>query len=260
MIRTGAINWSNPVARCGLNDGLVSWWLGRGPRIGGGTWCDLCGRYNGTLTNMTPANDWVASTRPGGSQALDLDGSNDQATIPTMPMLTTFTLSCWVYPRSVTSGYDTIICNNGYSRGWFLTNVSSANRPNYYNSGDNLATTAVSLNTWSHVAVVYVAGSTCAHYLNGAANGSTTPSASGTEFNSIGAYNSTTFQFDGLLDDMRVFSRALSSAEVQALYADSLAGYPQTLNRLRRRFAYQAAGGGTMIPVFVHHYRMQGAA
>ncbi len=49
--------------------------------------------------------------------------------------------------------------------------------------------------------------------------------------------------FKGYLDDTRFFNRALSPAEVAALYAESLAGSLETLNWFRRRgIAFSLAG------------------
>jgi hypothetical protein len=39
-----------------------------------------------------------------------------------------------------------------------------------------------------------------------------------------------------------VFNRALSASEVSALYQESLAGYPTTLNWLRPRIYFDAGG------------------
>lgn len=59
------IDLSNPIASHGLNDGLVSWWLAIPNQMGTTIWKDLCGRYDGILTNMDPGTDWLVDNEDG---------------------------------------------------------------------------------------------------------------------------------------------------------------------------------------------------
>lgn len=63
-------------------------------------------------------------------------------------------------------------------------------------------------------------------------SGSQSPGTSGTQVFSIGQYRSTTY-FDGSLDDIHIYNRALSASEVRLLYNDSRMGYPDTLRRIK---------------------------
>ena len=275
MIRTGAINWSNPVAKCGLNDGLVSWWLGRGPRIGGGTWFDLCGKNHGTLTNMDPTTSWVGCTWPGANlRGLDFANVSDDivgcgnigAALPMTVILICKSgvgnpLFC-EYRSGTNNGWAVSASAVGTTGGVYLTfgGVAAYSLGRFIYSG-----------TWSFVAVTcsgnggtanaYVADMTYQAFSGGTPVTVGTMSGTPNVFAIGNSFVFTNFYAASSVADCRVYNRVLSEIEIRMLYADSLAGYPQTLNRLSRRFAYQAAAppAGT-IPVFVHHYRMQGAA
>lgn len=56
------VDWQDPINRqCSLNRGLVGWWMGTPLCFGGTRMVDLLNRNHGTLTNMDPATDWVAT-------------------------------------------------------------------------------------------------------------------------------------------------------------------------------------------------------
>lgn len=254
MIRTGAINWQNPVSRCGLNDGLVSWWLARGPWIGGGTWFDLCKRNNGTLTNMDPTTDWVGSSRIGGRYHLDFDGSNDWVNCGTNAALVQLTgemtVCAWIRPATGGSGNASAVgaFSSGSANAWRLGFNTATNKFNAFWGGGSIgvSTSTLTLDAWSHAGWTRSgsAGSwSLALYKNGiqdnTASTATNPTNSTTA--TIGATDSAGTPFLGMIDDVRVYSRALSTGDFAQLYSDSLAGYPQTLNRIERRMGYVAA-------------------
>lgn len=84
-----------------------------------------------------------------------------------------------------------------------------------------------------HFFVLAYDGTTLRGYFDGSLVGSTSASGNGTSgytnsFHTIGCTvgtgDSPTFHFSGLIDDHGVFSRSLSSSEVEQLYRDSLGG------------------------------------
>ena len=81
------------------------------------------------------------------------------------------------------------------------------------------ASTFPGLNQWVMVTATYD-GNAAKMYINGVLGGSSNISSSVTSTNMfIGASNSGGYQdFPGLIDDVRIYNRALSAAEVQALY------------------------------------------
>src|SRR5262245_39512882 len=91
------VNWGHP-----LNRGLAGWWLALPWWRGGMRWRDLCGKSHGLLTNGPV---WKgAYSRPGGSGAVDFDGTNDIVTIANNNTLditgSQISYGCWVYPRT----------------------------------------------------------------------------------------------------------------------------------------------------------------
>jgi hypothetical protein len=215
--------------------GLIGHWK-MDDGAGNATAADSSSGNTGTLTNMDPNTDWVAG-KIGG--ALDFDGTNDSVTT-TLPQLTTaITIAAWVYLSSDRNDYETIV-----ARG------STTDRPNYefrwgsggsddrlelvWRKSDDTAHAWITSNTqsldatvgqWAHLAVTHAWGTTnSAFYVNGnvqsASTNTTLPYTGGTQSGSIGAllYNSDTNPLLGKIDDVRVYNRALSAAEITALY------------------------------------------
>lgn len=139
-----------------------------------------------------------------------------------------FTACAWVYPTSFGSG-NTAILKNGETGvgngGYFLFLTSSGD---FKVSLTGTATTldsgvTLSLNTWTHLAFIRNSG-TCQCYVNGVAQGS---SNSGTpngiqSSTTVGCQYSTstsTFNdfFNGIIDDVRIYDRVLTSLELSNL-------------------------------------------
>lgn len=91
--------------------------------------------------------------------------------------------------------------------------------------GTSLAAMA---NTWIHIAAVFDgAGGTLTVYLNGAMDGqvaATSPSVSNTHTLRIGADSSGNNPINGLADEVTIYDRALSGAEIKAIYDAGSAG------------------------------------
>ena len=146
-----------------------------------------------------------------------------------------FTLAAWVYANLASQGVDGGIITRGCGQGgeqysmdidagkfrFFVRNASST--PTIIN------TTVAPNGTWQHVCAVYKAvDGLMKLYVNGVQAGTATPPPSllaNSHELSIGArqqynYEGAPYDYDlvGLVDDARVFGRALVAAEVQALY------------------------------------------
>jgi Concanavalin A-like lectin/glucanases superfamily len=94
----------------------------------------------------------------------------------------------------------------------------------YHNTGAGSYTAELhgGLDTgWHHLVVTRNAGTTVRFYKDGAelGFGSTLPTNDTLTVTTLGAYADGTFPFTGTIDDVRVFGRELSGAEVAALYA-----------------------------------------
>lgn len=250
--RLNPVNWSHP-----LNRGLVSWYLAMPGWNYGSTWRDLCGRNHGTLTNMDPATDWVSAVgRPGGFGSLDFDATNDYVHCgTTLPFMSTLTVSAWIKYNSGndTHGYpvEHVVDSNNC---WMIHIVAGGATANLAfkikvaaSETRNAVAVGATLNTWEHWICTAVSGGSLAIYKNGqpqtlGVDGNTSFTSTA-RFDLGGGSHSTNTQFGGQLDDVRIYSRAISFTESWALYNDSRQGYPGTLNRIDHKSQRFVSGG-----------------
>jgi hypothetical protein len=196
-----------PVLALGFNDGSGSTARDSSPS-----------RNNGTLSGAT----WTTSGKAGG--ALSFDGSNDRVTVPdasSLDLTKALTLEAWVRPRSI-GRYDPILLKETSGGSVYdLYAANSALRPavdlgNYQVSAPS-GTTAT--NTWTHVAATYD-GSVARLYVNGVQVSARTgvpnvPTSSG----SLRIGGTTLWAgewFNGFIDELRIYNRALSQADIAA--------------------------------------------
>jgi hypothetical protein len=221
---------------------LVGWWC---PSIDatGGILLDRSGRNNhGTLTNMDPASDWVAS----GKGALDFDGVDDFVNTGNWSnSLTRISVSAWVRPTSGTR-QDFVSKWGSINYQYVLLQGVTASRFQFYISttssnaiGSGDSTTVISAGVWYHVVGTYD-GSTVRLFINGLLENSTSHSgnlSASTQNNLIGKSGDALFA--GQLDDIRIYNRALTAGEVSQLWQIGRGNMPL---RRRRRYTQQAAG------------------
>ena len=178
-------------------------------------------------TNTNPLNtDGNPATGTGVNSlySINFDSSNsdyiDVGTISSLNTTQNFSISLWFNEK--VRRYTSTLFSSGTGSG-NLISVSSRNGTlNIYvgNSGYQ-SIASVSLNTWYHV-VLTVENTTAKVYIN---NGSPTTvtvgsinSSSGT-LAKIGALSFTSgYTFDGQIDEVAIFNRALDSTEIAALY------------------------------------------
>lgn len=148
---------------------------------------------------------------------------------------TDFTCSLWIYNRSnINTAQGPIQIGkknwNNASEYWSFGTNSGGFVQFYYWKGSTTfysGNKAIPLNTWTHICMTH-AGPLLNMYINGILDASVTfagtPQTDGTIPLTIGAGNNGTSQFyyDGLMDDIRIYNRALSAGEVQSLYASAL--------------------------------------
>ncbi|VVB95772.1 3',5'-cyclic adenosine monophosphate phosphodiesterase CpdA [uncultured archaeon] len=157
-------------------------------------------------------------------QALSFDGVNDyvktNANINTLPL----TIEAWVYPRSITgTGVNNkYIIDNDAGHNAHAIGIDDNRFMIVYHDGGLLSSVELSTNTWYHVAGVWEQGSVklyvngtinnSAIFLQGSLNGATSDTT-------IGEYRwGQPFPriFDGLIDEVRIYNRALSADEIKA--------------------------------------------
>lgn len=258
-----------------LNVGRVSWWLTLPHLAGTATWYDIMGSNHGALTSMAnSSNGWRPTTRPGGWGSMLFDGSAGNIATP-VPFNfqdnAPFSVAAWA---KTTSGSGTIFSTfayQGYAGVIFLIGstitgdlavvVSDSNFSGRFVYGYN---GGVNDGKWHRLGFSYSgaqAASGISIYVDGKSIGASVRENSnpGTLANT-NAYigrsggGSLPIFFPGYLDDIPIWSRALSPAEVLADYQLSMMGYPGVLN-FREVRGYESA----VAPAYAGYNMMFGA-
>jgi fibronectin type 3 domain-containing protein len=175
---------------------------------------------NGTLTSAT----WTATGKFGS--ALSFNGTSSWVTVSdaaSLDLTNGLTLEAWVNPTAL-SGWRTALLKES-AGGLSYSLYANDNTPNpavtvSIGGGDRSAvgTSQVPLNTWTHLAATYD-GAQLRLYMNGVQVGSR--AQTGNMAVSAGALrvggNAVWGEFfAGLIDEVRVYNRALTAAEIQA--------------------------------------------
>ena len=186
----------------------------------GTTVADASGTGNtGTISGAT------RSTTAKFVRSLSFDGNNDWVTVPdanSLDLTTGMTLEAWVRPTAGSLWRTAIIKETTGNLAYALysaSQVGSALRPASWIASQGInGTTAIALNTWTHLATTFD-GATWRLYVNGAqvatrALATPIPVSSGAlRFGGNSIWGE---WFQGQLDEIRVYNRGLSAAEVLA--------------------------------------------
>jgi hypothetical protein len=197
----------------------------------GTTAADASGQQN---TGAISGAQWVAQGRYGA--ALRFDGVDDMVRVAdaaSLDLTSGMTLEAWVQPTTL-SGWRSVIMKE-VSGGLAYTLYAHDNAPKpaaYVRIAGKTAsdatsgTAALPLNTWSHLAATYD-GATLRLYVNAvqvasrAVSGSIVTSANPLN---VGGNSVWGEYFSGLIDEVRVYSRALTAAEVQTDMSSPIGG------------------------------------
>jgi glucose/arabinose dehydrogenase len=175
-------------------------------------------KNNGTI------NGPVSSAGGKFGRALSFDGSNDRVDVPdaaSLDLTTGMTLEAWVKPTT-NVGWRTVLMKERGTDLLYALYASNGSKPRTENftSVENTAagTAALPLNAWSHLAATYD-GTNLRFYVNGALV--TTKATTGAMPNTanplrIGGNAVWGEYFSGLIDEVRVYNRALTEAELKA--------------------------------------------
>jgi Concanavalin A-like lectin/glucanases superfamily/Immunoglobulin domain/Bacterial Ig domain/Immunoglobulin I-set domain len=226
-----------------LPDGLVNWWAGDSNAL------DYIGTNHGTLLNG-------ATYRTGKvDSAFALDGTNDVVDVGSMPWLGTstgLTVMAWIHRTNLVNRFGGILGR------WQLTGASNSpaatsntfllatgegtvsNRVTLLLQSTNLnsyrvvGATILPTNQWVHVAATWDSeDGAAAVYLNGVRDGMTNlPAGQRLQFlpgytTKIGSWGNSTNsvnQFRGGIDEVMLLDRAISSNDIQMVYASSAVG------------------------------------
>jgi hypothetical protein len=224
-----------------------------------------------TLTNVNGTEVTADLPFPASTIAVDLEASSSQylhaADSASLSVTGNLTLECWVKFESlpgngVVSNYVAKADNGGnFSFSWGIHNDSGTYYHYFVGSSDGtnldiLSTTDVSwtpsTGTWYHVAVAYDTGGNIKFYQDGVQVGATQSGEATSIFNSnsklgIGVRlidnGGPTGFFDGIVDDVRVWSTNRSVAEINDNKSIQLSGGESNLVAYWP-FNVLAVGGG----------------
>jgi hypothetical protein len=230
-------NVSVPAAKptTGLYSGLVGYWTFDGKDVQNGVILDKSG--NGNHGNPISIATSTFYTVGKIGQAGNFDGGNDYVTLPTAASvkgLNVATVSAWVNPDSFpTFGgiYNEFVSGSittsrlsmfEFSEGNVFCSVRVPDGSSSLGGGFGAGT--LKKGSWSHLVCVFdPVNNTIYEYLNGRLIISHTIASGNSPFDNtdpfgirIGSGNNTLF--DGKIDDVRVYNRALSAKEISQLY------------------------------------------
>lgn len=225
-----------------VTNGLIGHWTFDGndmtPKV-----IDRSGQGNhGTLSGFTATTTVVGRL----GQALNFDGSDDLINAQSGTSIDNLfqgggTISAWIKTKDWGEGSFGRIANKasdtGATNGFFFS-VNNSTAPTKSlrfgrdfsgaNGGWNSAANSIILSQWQHVVVVYdedSADNDPTFYINGIVSATTeTDSPSGSAVSDaaqslyIGNHSDGTRTFDGSVDDVRIYNRALAQDEIERLY------------------------------------------
>ena len=219
--------------------GIVSWWY---LDESSGTRYDGSGSNNlsDTNTNVTSFSTTGASVKEGAAAADFENSASEDAHLSIahgpqtgLDITGNLTLVAWFRLESTAETQDIVAKdgatgNEGYhlrynNNGWVDFILSDDGTNNTVVSGS----ITVSAGTWYHAVGVYD-GSTMKLYINGASDATPVSYSSGIHNNTapftIGCRNGNAQFFDGQIDEVAVFNRALTADEVTSIYEKGLNG------------------------------------
>lgn len=214
---------------------------------------------NASMSNFTNSS-WVPGA-PGKSSALSFNGSTNILTVSdssSLDIASSFTLEAWIYPKSIAGpgSYSTILTREDSvtSNSNYYLELNSDDEINcgFYSSGyqeHSTSNSPVSLNEWQHISCVFdTSANTIKIFHNGVLQASDAETSNLVTNNSpltIGeAPIGNVQQFDGYLDELKIYNYARSNAQVAYDYnRGAPIGWWQ-LDECQGAIAYDASGRG----------------
>lgn len=167
-------------------------------------------------------------TSNGQSNALDFDGSNDLATANAQSYIagSAISMTLWVNPTKNGGPYGFAGFRNNSSADFYLLQLNNttleARFRNSFGTNYDVVSTSLSMNSWQQFVMTYD-GTRLRLYKNGSIVDSV--NASGSIANGSGTFylgglpwSTSYFRLDGRLDDVSLWNKTLSPAEVACIY------------------------------------------
>jgi hypothetical protein len=215
-------------------DGLVGWW----------PFNSNANDESGNGNDGAPSNIDYTTDRFGGSNNalyFELNGGNlddnpSFITVPGIAIQGDYTCSYWIYHNSIDFGYPIGFgINNQNGNGYGIVSTGFTNEPytatcgspaQVYGAGDSegacyngfYSQAQYIINSWQHV-VLKREGNMVSFYINGAFDNSVDTLIINPIDNLVfGRRSDGWFGFNGTLDDIAIYNRALTEQEIQNLY------------------------------------------
>jgi hypothetical protein len=180
---------------------------------------DASGQGNtGTISSAT----WTTAGKFGG--ALSFNGTSSWVTVAdaaALHLTTGMTIEAWVNPDSGAAWRSVVLKEDAGGLAYALYSSNNASRPaGYVHTNIDVGlngTSAVPLNTWTHLAVTYD-GATLRMFVNGVQASSLAVAGSVAVTSGtlrIGGNSVWGEYFKGVIDEVRIYNRALTAAEIQ---------------------------------------------
>jgi len=224
--------YSNSIRSSLMGNRVSEWKFDEGA---GTTTADTVGTNNGVLTNFnfSGSSNWKTGAECVSGNCLSFDGSNDYVDYNSNPNLNitdTITIEAWVKPMGST--YRAIIGKGDGSPTTesYLFNIGTDNSLQLYmtlngvGSGWQTSSGTVANSLWSHVVAIYN-GSKIIFYINGAKSGELSKTGSiyvSSNNFKIGKQGSATNYFNGSIDEVRIYSAALTASAIRDQYVAGL--------------------------------------
>lgn len=205
-----------------ITDGLLSWWKFNGDAD------TAVGTDNGTITNAIPTQgqDGLENT------AFAFNGTNAKLNMPLTSLPATMseiTISVWLKP-TVAASTSVFIANADDTANRLNLHLPFTGNAIYWDFGNISTTGRVSgattfqagwLNNWALYTVTSGASTGQKVYRNGSViltSATASSFSKGTKTLEVGAYSGGGTFWTGSMDDMRIYSRVLTTQEVLSLY------------------------------------------
>ena len=223
----GSTSSSNAVLTVSTNvlpvpAGAVAWWTGDN------TPNDRVGTNDGILMVDTSSRAGYSTGVVG--RAFSFNGIDEYVAIANSPSLNIsgpITVEAWIN-RTTTGLQNAVLEKYGPSSGGYALRVGANDRVLFYTLDTGYdgsvvsGSTAILSNTWYHIAglwdgtnlQVYVNG-----HIDGTVNSTRNPKMGTTGVRIAARGDDGSTPFGGLLDELRVYNRALAPAEIQAIYS-----------------------------------------
>lgn len=194
---------------------------------------------NTTITDVSGAgrNGWFtggatssAKTIGKSGQGFTFDGSNDYVATVFDPPNTSQTMSVWVKTPSTGAmksilGFTTALPTSGTHDRQLYINADGTVRYRIYSGGDNLVTSTATItdNAWHLVTARYETGVGISIFVDGVQQGAVVSTGAPydyvvTTYLAVGIESLNSAYWNGQMDDVRFYSKALSNTEILQLY------------------------------------------